>query len=240
MKLKKIASLALAGIMAVSMLAGCSNGSNGGNGDDPIVTPNTTPIVEAVNKGQSASNLVKINFTANSSLDSALQKAVSVYGNDATDDEVANAITRITGLKMVTPDAAWYRGGNGTLVTNGFLNNMVKYNQHHATGEDIGDEDGKTYTQYGVKIFPALTNEAALNIVANAVNEEIAKLAATSNDNDNDGKLNSGVTVGGQDKYYSYGYDGSISMVSVEGLNGQTYYYVAYVVNQTVTETTLK
>ncbi len=31
MKLKKIASLALAGIMAVSMLAGC-NGSNGGNG----------------------------------------------------------------------------------------------------------------------------------------------------------------------------------------------------------------
>ena len=238
MKLKKIASLALAGIMAVSMLAGCSNGSNGGNGDDPIVTPNTTPIVEAVNKGQSASNLVKINFTANSSLDSALQKAVSVYGNDATEDEVADGITRITGLKMVIPDAAW--DWNGTLVTNGFLNNMVNYNRDHGTGEDIGDEDGKTYTQYGVKIFPALTNEAALNIVANAVNEEIAKLAATSNDYNNDGKLNIGVTVGGYDKYYSYGYDGSISMVSVEGLNGQTYYYVAYVVNQTVTETTLK
>lgn len=238
MKLKKIASLALAGIMAVSMLAGCSNGSNGGNGDDPIVTPNTTPIVEAVNKGQSASNLVKINFTANSSLDSALQKAVSVYGNDATEDEVADAITRITGLKMVTPDAAWY--WDGTLVTNGFLNNMVRYNRDHGNGEGIGDEDGKTYTQYGVKIFSALTNEAALNIVANAVNEEIAKLAATSNDDNNDGKLNGGITVGGQDKYYSYGYDGSISMVSVEGLNGQTYYYVAYVVNQTVTETTLK
>ena len=31
MKLKKIASLALAGIMAVSMLAGCKDGSNGGN-----------------------------------------------------------------------------------------------------------------------------------------------------------------------------------------------------------------
>ena len=31
MKLKKIASLALAGVMAVSMLAGCSTGSNGGN-----------------------------------------------------------------------------------------------------------------------------------------------------------------------------------------------------------------
>ena len=31
MKLKKIASLMLAGVMAVSMLAGCSNGNNGGN-----------------------------------------------------------------------------------------------------------------------------------------------------------------------------------------------------------------
>ena len=31
MKLKKIASLMLAGVMAVSMLAGCSTGSNGGN-----------------------------------------------------------------------------------------------------------------------------------------------------------------------------------------------------------------
>ena len=33
MKLKKIASLALAGIMAVSMLAGCSNNGGSNNGD---------------------------------------------------------------------------------------------------------------------------------------------------------------------------------------------------------------
>ena len=32
MKLKKIASLALAGIMAVSMLAGCKDGNNGNSG----------------------------------------------------------------------------------------------------------------------------------------------------------------------------------------------------------------
>ena len=40
-------------------------------------------------------------------------------------------------------------------------------------------------------------------------------------------------------KYYSYDYDGSISMVSVTNLDGTTSYYVAYVVNQTVTEKTL-
>ena len=72
MKLKKIASLALAGIMAVSMLAGCSNGenNNGGNsGDDnTVITPSTTPVVDAVNKGQDVTNDVKITFTADSKL----------------------------------------------------------------------------------------------------------------------------------------------------------------------------
>ena len=46
MKLKKIASLALAGIMAVSMLAGC-NGSSG-NGTNPPASssePTTTGLV---------------------------------------------------------------------------------------------------------------------------------------------------------------------------------------------------
>ena len=44
MKLKKIASLALAGVMAVSMLAGCSTTSTtpeGPNGGDDVIT---TPV----------------------------------------------------------------------------------------------------------------------------------------------------------------------------------------------------
>ena len=51
MKLKKIASLALAGVMAVSMLAGCEGGkgNNNNNPDNgqPVIT--TTPVVDAVN-----------------------------------------------------------------------------------------------------------------------------------------------------------------------------------------------
>ena len=49
MKLKKIASLALAGIMAVSMLAGCNGSSN--NGTNPPASssePTTTGLVSAV------------------------------------------------------------------------------------------------------------------------------------------------------------------------------------------------
>ena len=39
MKLKKIASLALAGIMAVSMLAGCKDGGNGNSGLPAAIIP---------------------------------------------------------------------------------------------------------------------------------------------------------------------------------------------------------
>ena len=118
MKLKKIASLMLAGVMAVSMLTACGSNGNTGNGnngnENPDPTPATTSVVDAVNKGQSAANAVKIDFTVNSELDNALAKAVSVYGNDADENltinnnkpvfisEVAGAITRMTGLKSVS------------------------------------------------------------------------------------------------------------------------------------------
>src|SRR5699024_293669 len=119
MKLKKIASLMLAGVMSVSMLTACGSNGNTGNGnngnENPDPTPATTSVVDAVNKGQSAANAVKIDFTVNSELDNALAKAVSVYGNDADEDimgitntgvvverEVAGAITRMTGLESVS------------------------------------------------------------------------------------------------------------------------------------------
>ena len=56
MKLKKIASLAMAGVMAVSMLAGCS-GTNVDDDNDVVVTPSASSIVTAVNNGQSAARV---------------------------------------------------------------------------------------------------------------------------------------------------------------------------------------
>ena len=48
MKLKKIASLALAGIMAVSMLTACGEGTNNSNSGSSSSEPTTTGIVSAV------------------------------------------------------------------------------------------------------------------------------------------------------------------------------------------------
>ena len=78
MKLKKIASLALAGIMAVSMLAGCKDGS----GDDtPVVpeTPTVSGIADAANGERTdyMKNSMKLSFTESAALSDALKAAVS-------------------------------------------------------------------------------------------------------------------------------------------------------------------
>ena len=68
MKLNKVLALALSGVMAVSMLAGCStDGKDDGNTE---VTPPTSNAVSVMNDAQS---LVK--FEANADLDAALAAA---------------------------------------------------------------------------------------------------------------------------------------------------------------------
>ena len=80
MKLKKIASLMLAGVMAVSMLAGCSgNGSNNNNNnnDDPVVNTGMTGKVIAALDSDTTENIA---FSASNSLETVLEKAVKDAG----------------------------------------------------------------------------------------------------------------------------------------------------------------
>ena len=56
MKLKKIASLMLAGIMAVSMLAGCGEGKGNGSSSSSSSQPTTTGVVAAVENAIKAKN----------------------------------------------------------------------------------------------------------------------------------------------------------------------------------------
>ena len=69
MKLKKIASLMLAGIMAVSMLAGCGEASSN-SAETPDVTP-VTGVAATVN-GELDKNAKKISFTEDSVLTNLL------------------------------------------------------------------------------------------------------------------------------------------------------------------------
>ena len=93
MKLKKIASLALAGIMAVSMLAGC-NGASSSNPTEPEnpVVPNGTNIAGYVNGLLSEDVSENIKFVDDAELRAALTEVAGKSSNiNSTDIKTKNS-----------------------------------------------------------------------------------------------------------------------------------------------------
>ena len=199
MKLNKVLALALSGVMAVSMLAGCSNNSgNGGqNGEEQVPA---TGIVAAVNNGQDADNDVQINFTADTTLDSQLTRALAAAGEDATQDDVRRKL-----VDMITDSIAI----DGSTVAD-------RLNPH--TG-DI-DDNGEQIVGVAVKVCNDNFSEtAAQNEVVEYVNGLLSALRVDRSNNK---------TVG--DEYAAYSYAGDVSMTQITTLDGTTRYYAAIVI----------
>ena len=95
MKLKKIASLFLAGVMAVSMLTACGQG-NKAPVDDGTETPDVTPtsttasVLREKLGGEARRNVTAV---ADADLDAALQEAVDTYYNVALYKMAVNNIS---------------------------------------------------------------------------------------------------------------------------------------------------
>ena len=92
MKLKKIASLMLAGIMAVSMLAGCKGNAqeNPGEQEQPVVD---TTIAGYLNDAQNANSLVKIDFTYDGAMENTMRNVAENFGDKVNAGNFENAIT---------------------------------------------------------------------------------------------------------------------------------------------------
>ena len=204
MKLKKIASLMLAGVMAVSMLAGCSGNGNdsGNNGDGTVVKPSTSSIVAAFNDGQDEDNKAKVTFSSDATFDAAVKKAIENVGDSANKNWVKALIAGLTGANY---NSSW----------NDFNTDAAK------NGEKVTVLELETY---GSGAY--WTENAAMEQAARDVNEEIAKLKATTKD----ASMNEG------DTYYGYTYTGNVSMVAAQQESGATVYYVAYTVTRTASE----
>ena len=83
MKLKKIASLALAGVMAVSMLAGCSTTSTtpeDPNGGDDVITTPVNDMTSAFQSGLSSKAELKVNMSYSEDLQDDLAYAAGEVG----------------------------------------------------------------------------------------------------------------------------------------------------------------
>ena len=209
MKLKKFAAMMLAGVMAVSMLAGCSGkGTNGGNGDDGVVVePSSSSIVTAFNNGQDEDNDVKVAFTSDSKLDTVLAKAAESADEYASDAWIGAKMKLLSGIFSYVEDTElWDDDDRANLKV------------------------GQSQTALIVKQYTSSAYWTEADAV-NAAAREVDKLIAT---------LDVGKREGNEtDKYKTFSYDGSVSMVSVERNSGKTVYFVAYTITQTVGEGTV-
>ena len=212
MKLKKIASLMLAGVMAVSMLAGCNSApiddnTNDDNGD--VVTP--TSIVTAVNNGQNATNKVKIDFTSDASLDAALVKAVDAIGESPAVRRLNMQMHRLTGIEVGFEDMIGDKDG--------VHGDLIKMDGH------------KMERMVAVPLMSVYADKAAAEkAAAKYVDELVSQLDDTTLTKET--KYDT--------KYADLSYTGSVSMVSSTANSGTVNYYLAVVITRTVNVETLK
>ena len=212
MKLKKIASLMLAGVMAVSMLAGCNSAPIDDNTDDDngdVVTP--TSIVTAVNNGQNATNKVKIDFTSDTSLDAALVKAVDAIGESPNAKRLNVQMARLTGMEV------------------GFDDMLGDKDAVHDTL--IKMDGDKMERMIAVPLMSVFADKAAAEkAAAKFVDELVSQLDDTTLTKET--KYDT--------KYADLSYTGSVSMVSSTANDGTVNYYLAVVITRTVNVETLK
>ena len=101
MKLNKVLALALSGVMAVSMLAGCSGNPGNGGQDDQGQEVVTNSVAAKVNDELSDANKKKITFTDDADLEKNLTDAVTLNGLVSLPQAAKVQVTMndLTGLK---------------------------------------------------------------------------------------------------------------------------------------------
>ena len=179
MKLKKIASLALAGIMAVSMLTACGEGT--GNNTNPPASSTPTTSAGLVSDVEDAikdlNSTLTISVDENSALEDYIAKLNEFNTITSVNDSFAkDVVKRIFGTGNKTNAYNFYNGGvNGDLGTN-------------VNGNTRADGDKVVY--YNLYTYGAVTADAcrtqAVNDIAkcmeNVRNDFNVNLTALRND----------------------------------------------------------
>ena len=218
MKLKKIASLALAGVMAVSMLAGCAN--KPGNNDDNQggeVVGSTPAIVTAVNNGQDADNDVKITFTDAGDLMTALQQAVAKNGASSVTNYNEAKTNLLNDIVMLTGFGGKISGTTASATAN-------KWDVLTTEPTEAGTESAMMLKCYKAADY-ANTESFVLLQAAEDVDAKLTALKADTSEGKAPGK-----------DYFKYEYTGKVGMLTYKTVDGTTYYVVLTAVTRTATE----
>ncbi len=186
MKLKKIASLALAGIMAVSMLAGCKDGGNSNSGSSSentnTVTGYSDVLADAVNDAVKDKDFVT--FQDNNADQTALQNSLNYL---ATKD-IADVVTNNR-----TPEVVGSNWASGWIQVRNYIYNELKLDNNNLNAGDMSLEwfttDGKINSDVKCGVIYAVDGSVGINEtikqVASALDDELAGLdeSVTTNAN---------------------------------------------------------
>ena len=215
MKLKKIASLMLAGIMAVSMLAGCKGSANSGEEENPVVP--TTGVVAYANDAVSADDKEEYKFsgfTASTNLDSILKDLASNTGDFSK--------SVINGIFVAPSTVDDYADVQNKL--NDKLDGLLDANGTFTTipADNVSEKYGYIYTASG-----KLTQEEAVSKMVGKFADEVLDDVATS-------AVENTTTKTKYDPAYSA--EVSVVRVSSSSASDESAWVLAIVLTQNVTK----
>ena len=207
MKLKKIASLMLAGVMAVSMLTAC-----GGNTTDdtqkpeePDVTPSTSASAQTLVSNMSKEAQNKVTAVSNGDLDAALKSAVEDYFSNA-DVVKYGKIFEIPRTEYGWTDA----DARDTDIGEALVSNLGAYDDVIGNLNKLNNDKVSAYTAvevYGVN--GSVTDKDVLEQLGHKINQSVVNLKDEGTYTVNDSEH---VT-----QYVDYDYEVSVSIVNANG-----------------------
>ena len=169
-------------------------------------------------------NDVKVTFTSDTAVQSAMSKMVESYGDAAALATPQLLSDRVAAEVGMTADPSM----NGVLAKD-TMNDTGNYSY------TLGDTsvDGKVITELGVfRVDGVTTMAAAERVAASRIDSDIiSRLPATTFV---DGSMKDGC------KYADYSYTGTVNMISANTTLGTTHYYVAYSITRTTTVKTFE
>ena len=217
MKLKKIAALALAGVMAVSMLAGCA-GKGTDDKKDPTDTSGVTAAAVIGALDESVTKMVK--FSESTALGSTVDKMVQYLGVDA-----AKNLNYKTAMKeMVKFDK--------NLSSTYYFNDTKNANE-----DDVKKEASITYVTVLKAVDKNYADTAVVKLLADKVKG--ADVQATNKTLPNLNKTSQNYTDSETSKkyYYAFSYTGNMSVTKLTELDGTVNYILAFTVTRTPAKT---
>ena len=238
MKLKKIASLMLAGIMAVSMLAACGDKAASSTPTQPE-EPVDTSFATAVNAELSTAAKNTLSFGSDSKLASVLDVvadkisshtlATSVSSNDGfVIGSDAEDFRHLLGINRNNSLTTWFVDNNPSSLkfATPFTSKVYAYGSKDGTGYNTwsffkNDTASSTTVADLIVVSGALTEEGLAEVVASAANQLIGETRLPLS-GEHDGTK------------YRYAYTGNVAVTKVDNLSGDV---TAYVIGMTITQT---